>query len=150
MIRVKKLFIPEGAMCDTKKWMSASSVTIHWIGPYPAQTPEQVRDWWIKSGGEASAHYIIKDDKCIQCWPDTKVAWHCGNKKGNESSIGIEIVPMNASGEFSEQSINTLRELIALRFSTLPILRHYDWSGKNCPAYYCDDKNWSTLLKSLS
>jgi len=147
---IKKL-IPEGIKCDTKRHFEAGQpdiITIHWIGPYPNQTPDIVRDWWIKSGGEASAHFIIKDDVCMQCWETDKVAWHAGCKAGNYSSIGIEVIPCNKEGEFSEKSIATLKELL----NSLPrmtIVRHHDWTGKDCPRYYCDNDRWRELLKKL-
>lgn len=145
-------FIPDGLPCDTKKYFpdnGLSSITIHWIGPYPHHTPDIVRDWWIKSKGEASAHYIIKDAECIQCWPINKIAWHAGCSAGNNTSLGIEVVPQNVEGIFSESSIQTLKELLAT-LPKLKIVRHFDWTKKECPKYYCDDKEWQKLLVKIS
>ena len=144
-------FIPEGLNCDTKMKFSEGQpnvITIHWIGPYPNQTPDIVRDWWIKSNGEASAHFIIKDDEVMQCWPIDKVAWHAGCKAGNSTSIGIEVIPKTAAGEFSEETIKTLKELLD-SLPRLPIVRHFDWTGKSCPAFYCNSAAWNELLKKL-
>lgn len=143
-------YIPEGSKCDTKRFLdNTSTVTIHWIGPYPEQTPDQVRKYWIDSNGEASAHFIIKDDECLQCWPISKAAWHAGGPAGNYSSIGIEVIPENKEGRFSDASIETLRELLDKYFKDLPLVRHYDWSGKDCPKYYVDNNNWTDLLEKL-
>lgn len=146
-----KNYLPEGSKCDTKRNFDKdqpSVITIHYIGPYPGQSPAQVREWWEVSEGEASAHFIIKDDIVIQCWPVTKMAWHAGCKAGNTTSIGIEVVPRNAAGEFSERSIATLKELLDT-LPKLPLVRHYDWTGKLCPAYYVDNDKWTELLKKL-
>ena len=146
---LKKDFIPDGLPCDTKtKLKDFDSITIHWTGPYPEQTPAQVRDYWIKSGGEASAHFIIKDSNVLQCWPLDKVAWHAGCPAGNNSSIGIEIIPMNKAGEFSKLSIKTLSQLLDT-LPNKPLVRHYDWTGKKCPQYYCDSNKWADLLNEL-
>ena len=143
-------YIPEGSKCDTKRFLdNTSTVTIHWIGPYPEQTPDQVRKYWIDSNGEASAHFIIKDDECLQCWPISKAAWHAGGPAGNYSSIGIEVIPENKEGRFSDESIETLRELLDKYFKNLPLVRHYDWSGKDCPKYYVNNDNWEYLLERL-
>ena len=143
-------YIPEGSKCDTKRSLdNATTVTIHWIGPYPGQTPEQVRKYWIDSKGEASAHFIIKDDECLQCWPISKAAWHAGCPAGNYSSIGIEVVPENIDGRFSNASIETLKALLDKYFKDLPLVRHYDWTGKDCPKYYVDSNNWHDLLEKL-
>lgn len=150
-MKFKQNFIPENAKCSTHHGFDngrANVITIHWIGPYPEQTPEQVRDWWIKSNGEASAHYIIKDEECLQCWPLDVVAWHAGCRAGNYTSIGIEVIPRNKEGEFSDSSINTLKELLST-LPRLPIVRHYDWTGKDCPKWYCATDKWECLLKQL-
>lgn len=148
---IEKL-IPEGLPCDTKQWFGEGgplSITIHWIGPYPHHTLDIVRDWWIRSKGEASAHYIIKNDECMKCWPDNKIAWHAGCAAGNKTSIGIEVVPQDIRGIFSASSIQTLKELIA----TLPrvkIVRHYDWTKKECPKWYVDDHEWAKLRDAIT
>lgn len=151
MLKIKEAFIPDTCSCATHHGFDNgkfSVITIHWIGPYPGQTPEQVRNYWITSKGEASAHFIIKDDECLQCWPLDVVAWHAGCRAGNYSSIGIEVIPKDTDGEFSEKSINTLKQLLDT-LPKLPIVRHYDWTGKDCPKYYCNNERWERLLKIL-
>ena len=149
---LKQDFLPEGIPCDSREWFSAkrpSSVTIHWIGAYPAQTPSIVRAWWLTGGGEASAHLIVKDEEALQCWPFDKVAWHCGSPTGNRCSIGIEVVPESIDGKFSEKSILTLRGILDDFFPDVPLKRHYDWSGKDCPLYYIDEEQWGSLKTAL-
>jgi len=148
----KQDFIPENAKCNTHNHFDnemGTTVTIHWIGPYPGQTPEQVRSYWITSNGEPSAHFIIKDDECLQCWPINKAAWHAGCRAGNYTSIGIEVIPENEAGKFSEKSIATLKELLDRYFPNLPLVRHYDWTGKECPKYYVNINEWKALLEKL-
>lgn len=150
-MEIKQNFIPEDSRCATHHGFDngqASVITIHWIGPYPGQTPEQVRDYWIKSGGEASAHFIIKNDECLQCWPLDTVAWHAGCRAGNYTSLGIEVVPETVDGKFSDKSIETLKALLAT-LPKWPVVRHYDWTGKDCPKYYCDTNKWEDLLKKI-
>jgi len=150
-MKLIKNYIPEGARCSTHHGFDngqASIITIHWTGPLPNQTPEQVRNYWI-SNGEASAHFIIKDEVCLQCWPTDTVAWHAGCRAGNYTSLGIEVIPKNEAGEFSDKSITTLKELIAT-LPKMPIVRHYDWTSKDCPRYYCDVNKWQELLAKIS
>lgn len=149
---ITRQFIPDGIPCDTKRHFDKgqpSCITIHYTGPLPNQTPTQVRKYWIDCKGEASAHFIIKDDEVLQCWPLSKVAWHAGCKAGNDTSIGIEVIPENKEGKFSEQSIATLKELLET-LPKLPIVRHYDWTGKACPAYYTQKDRWVSLLDKIS
>lgn len=145
--------IPSDSKCDTHQTFQTgcpSTITIHWVGPYPGQTPKVVRDWWVTSGGEASAHYIVKDDEVLQCWPINKVAWHAGCKAGNLTSIGIEVIPEDKTGKFSDKSIATLRELLNNVLPRLPVVRHYDWTGKECPKYYCNLERWKDLLLKVN
>lgn len=144
-------YIPDNLPCDTKMKFAEgqlSVITIHWIGPYPNQTPDIVRNWWITSKGEASAHFIVKEDEVMQCWPIDKIAWHAGCRAGNYSSIGIEVIPCNIQGRFSEKTIKTLKELLDT-LPRLPLVRHFDWTGKDCPRYYCDSNEWKELLEKL-
>ncbi len=150
-MKLTENFIPEGLPCDTKtKFQDGqpSIITIHWIGPYPNQTPDNVRTWWINSKNEASAHFIVKEDDVMQCWPTDKVAWHAGCKAGNNTSIGIEVIPCNTQGRFSEKTIRTLKELLDT-LPRLPLVRHFDWTGKDCPSYYCNNNEWNELLEKL-
>lgn len=150
-MNIRQDFIPEGTKCDTRQLFSSNSlsaITIHWIGPFPGQTPEHVRNYWINSGGDASAHYIVKDDEVLQCWPENKIAWHAGCRAGNLTSIGIEVIPCNIQGRFSERTIKTLKELLDT-LPKLPLVRHFDWTGKDCPKYYCDNAEWKELLNKL-
>lgn len=150
-MQLVKNLIPEGSVCDTGKHFvdhKATNITIHYTGPLPKQTPEEVRKYWIDSKGEPSAHFIIKDDECLQCWEIDKIAWHTGTKAGNHCSIGIEVIPEDKQGKFSEKSIQTLKELLQT-LPHLPIVRHYDWNAKKCPAYYVIDSRWKALLEQI-
>lgn len=141
---------------------AVDSITIHWIGPYPRQTPSDVLHWWKTgtdgTGIEASAHYIIHRDHCVQCIPMDEVAWHCGSK-GNYSSIGIEVIPKDIAGVFEEQTCETLRSLIRMLrgelSKELPLKRHYDWTKKDCPKWYTPaavggESHWEELKEYLN
>jgi N-acetyl-anhydromuramyl-L-alanine amidase AmpD len=119
-------------------------IVIHWIGAYPHQTVETPWRWWEYGadgkGVEASAHFIVKDKQVLQCLSLSMVGWHSGDYR-NFDSIGIEVIPKNTEGEFSKETIGTLRELIQyIRNETrlpLTLERHYDGKQKkDCPRYY--------------
>jgi len=127
-------------------------IIIHWIGPYPWQNVLDPWNCWENenpvtgkldgTGKQASAQFILKDVNVIQCAKLDEVLWHSGDMR-NYDSIGIEVIPMNIDGEFSMQSIDTLRLLIQhIRKETgleLPLKRHFDGTqGKPCPEYYTE------------
>jgi len=164
---VKQEFIQRGNLARPGILLSnPTSITIHWIGPYPNQVPADVIKWWTRADLQpaqaASAHYIIKDELCVQCIPEGEVAWHCGCK-GNYTSIGIEVIPVNKIGEFSADTIATLQQLLK-HLPQVELKRHYDWTGKDCPRYYTNvtdlftdrqpnppggDERWTELVKEL-
>lgn len=150
-MNIKEDFIPEGLPCDTKQWFKNgeyTGITIHWIGPYPGQSPADVRKWWIDSKGQASAHVVIKENDVLICWPLNKCAWHAGDRVGNSTNIGIEVIPKNKEGEFSEKTIETLKEFLAT-LKPVKLMRHYDWTRKDCPRFYCNDAKWEELKKKI-
>ena len=150
--KFKEALLPDNIPCATKKDFGKgcpNSLTIHWIGPYPKQDCNIVRNWWLTGGQQGSAHFIIKDNDVMQCWPLSRTAWHAGNSEGNNTSIGIEVVPKNEEGEFSDESIETLKAFIDDFFPSLPLKRHYDWSKKDCPRYYVNEERWAELKRRL-
>jgi len=136
-----------------------TSITLHCIGPYPNLAVTTLRYWWLTGpdgkGKQVSSHFIIKDGDCIQCIPLEEVAWHMGTRVESYSSISIELVPENRKGMFSTQSLVTLKALVDT-LPPLPIKRHYDWTGNNCPLYYTPaaedghgQERWEAMLTYL-
>ena len=139
-------------------------IIIHWIGPYPGQSIYAPWYWWEdgsdKTGVQASAHFIVKGKDVLQALPLNEVGWHSGDAR-NYHSIGIEVIPMNSDGVFSQETVETLKELIADIRKTYPrakLERHYDGiQKKDCPKWYTPlardgkvgDKRWLALRNYL-
>lgn len=159
-LNIKQMFLSPGKKArglwtqnpTTKEWVynqvfftkPIDRITLHWIGPFPHHTPEGVRNWWENgsdgSGIQSSTHFIVKEIIVLQTLPLDEVGWHSSDAR-NYSSIGIEVIPMNLTGEFSRQTMNTLKELVQyIRKEIgrdLILDRHFD-NGvrKDCPRYY--------------
>lgn len=145
-------FLPESHPSNTKQIFPngmPESITIHYTGEQYGQTPQVVRDWWLSQSNGVAAHFVIKDNVCLQVLPTYKTAYHCGNPVGNRTSLGIEVIPYDASGIFSAQSRQTLKDLLSL-FPPLPLVRHHDWNGKLCPKYYLDENKWKQLKLAIT
>ena len=121
-----------------------TGIVIHWIGPYPNQRPNAVRNWWEMGpdgqGVTASAHFVVKDREVLQCLPLNEIGWHSGDER-NYKMIGIEVCPADIRGEFSDATIETLKELVEHIRETSPgaatLQRHFDGKqGKDCPRFY--------------
>lgn len=102
----------------------------------------------------ASAHYIVGlDGEIVRCIPDDEIAFHAGNADVNRRSIGIEVCHPDDSGQYNETTYRALVRLVSwlcvkydIPFSG--VIRHYDVTGKLCPAYYVNNpKEWE-LFKS--
>ena len=97
----------------------------------------------------ASAHYFVDDDSITRSVPDDFVAYHCGAYQykhpscRNANSIGIEMCDAKRDGKVmaTEKTIQNAAELVyqLCKQYGIPydhIIRHYDVTGKLCPAYW--------------
>lgn len=126
------------------------------------------RDNVVKS----SAHYFVDDDSITQSVGDLSVAWAVGGKKWsdiqktgggtmfgivtNNNSISIEMCDTKRDGTLMATEA-TLERAAALgralmKKYNIPIenvFRHFDVTGKHCPAYFMDLKEWNNFKKRL-
>ena len=118
---------------------------------------------------KASAHRFVDDDSVTISVPDNYVAYHCGGGlQGNTghkfykictntNSIGIEMCDTIRNGKH-EVSSKTRANAIALgkeivkKYSIKKenVIRHYDVTGKNCPAYFVkDEEAWKKFRDEI-
>lgn len=107
------------------------------------------------SGGNrnASADFFVDQDGTIYQFNANirnYYSWHCGDRNAsgiiNKNSIGIEFVSDGC--EFTVAQKKALKELIAYlrnEFGVTEVVRHYDASGKSCPAFYVNEGRWNEL-----
>lgn len=101
-----------------------------------------------------SSHYIIGlDGTIIQCVPLDEIAYASNDR--NEDTISIECCHPDKSGEFTDETYNSLVSLVAwlcgeYKIQSDDIIRHYDVTGKNCPKYYVEhSKKWKKFKKDV-
>lgn len=156
-----------GGRRDTSK---IKYLVIHYTGN-DGDTDESNGRYFARTVVQASAHYFVDDDSITQSVPDDYVAWHCGGKKyascshtgggkyygkcTNTNSISIEICDDVRNGAVCPsyatiQNALELAEHLIAKYS-IPkenVIRHFDVTGKLCPAYWCGssikDNNWKT------
>ena len=112
----------------------------------------------------ASAHYFVDEKEIWQSVADRDTAFHCGAKRyrhpscRNGNSIGIELCSRKDSrGKFyfKEETVNKALDLTRKLMKQYNvdincILRHYDVTGKNCPAPFVETNSlWQKFLNSL-
>lgn len=139
-------------------------IVVHYTGN-DGDTDENNGNYFKNNVVEASAHYFVDDDSITQTVPDDYVAWHCGAKSykhancRNTNSIGVEICDDVKNGVIypSEKTIENALELVKalMKKYSVPqenVIRHYDVTGKLCPAYWCGttekDAKWLSAFWS--
>ncbi len=103
----------------------------------------------------ASAHYFIDDitPEIYQSVAEGDTAWHAGNWAMNCRAIGIEVV--SAGEDFSVVEVDKLswlvRKLMAkYGIGASGVIRHYDVTGKLCPAPYVAASKWAALKAAIT
>lgn len=99
----------------------------------------------------ASAHFIIGiEGEILQLVPLDEVAYAVQTR--NEDSISIECCYKYDNGQFTQETYDSLIDLLAWLADTFElepedILRHYDCGGKLCPLYYVENEDAWRILK---
>ena len=110
----------------------------------------------------ASAHWFVDEQGVVASVPEEAAAWHCGAKTyvhprcRNANSIGIELCSRKTDGiyRFAPQTVKNAVKLVRQLMKTYDIpadrvLRHYDVTGKACPAPFLAQEVWENFLEEL-
>ena len=121
-------------------------------------------DYFSRNAVGASAHYFVDENGYGQSVKDQDTAWHCGANQykhpdcRNANSIGIELCSKKDSRGnyyFMDQTVYNAAALARQLMQTYGIdrahvLRHYDVTGKRCPAPMVDNPTlWENFLNLL-
>lgn len=121
-------------------------------------------DYFAGNAVGASAHYFVDENGYGQSVKDQDTAWHCGASSyrheacRNANSIGMELCSRKDSRGnyyFMDQTVYNAAALARQLMQTYGIdrahvLRHYDVTGKRCPAPMVDNPTlWENFLNLL-
>lgn len=127
-------------------------------------TAQNNLDYFSRNVVQASAHYFVDENGCEQSVKDTDTAYHCGATAykhpscRNANSIGIELCSrIDSKGNYYfmdatvENAAALARQLMqAYGIDRDHVLRHYDVTGKKCPAPMVDNTTlWQNFLAML-
>jgi N-acetylmuramoyl-L-alanine amidase CwlA len=95
-----------------------------------------------RNDNSTSFHIAVDDKEAIQAIPFNRNAWHAGdgrNGEGNRKYIAVEICYSLSGGARFIKAEKNAAEVIAQLLKDRGwgvdrVKRHYDFSGKNCPA----------------
>jgi len=134
-----------------------NSIFVHYTAN-PGTSARQNRSYFANLAEtqerSASAHFIIGyEGEIVQCIPLDEQAYAVMTR--NEDSISIECCYLEEDGEFTQETYDSLVQLLAwleqkYHLGSEDILRHYDCGGKKCPIYYVEHEDaWERLLHDV-
>lgn len=136
-------------------------------------TDESNAKYFKTANRKASAHCFVDDDSVTISVPYTYVAWSVGGNRysnykttggaslyrvaTNNNTINIELCDTVKNGKY-DVSARTLENAIQLTKDLMKkynipvsnVIRHFDVTGKSCPAYYVDNNKWNQVKQRLS
>lgn len=136
-------------------------IVVHYVGA--VSTAKNNVDYYASQKLQASAHYFVDETSIWQSVKDSDRAWHCGGGLqgsnghslhgicSNSNSIGIEMCCKKTKSGiwyFEKATIENTVDLIKylMKKHSIPIervVRHFDVTGKNCPAPYVNETEWA-------
>ena len=137
-------------------------LVIHYTAA-PGDTAENNGKYFAREKTGSSAHYFVDENTVVRSVPEAYVAWHCGANHyrhptcRNGNSIGIEICTKGGNGtywfapEAVERAKALTRELMKkYNIGEDRVLRHYDVTGKICPAPFMEQAAWESFKEGLT
>lgn len=145
-------------------------IVIHYTAN-DGDTDEANANYFNGANRKASAHYFVDDDSVTQSVKDNYVAWSVGGsrysnykttggakyykKATNTNTISIELCDDRKNGTIYpsaktiENAIELTKDLMEkYNIPASKVIRHFDVTGKPCPAYWCGtaskNKKWET------
>lgn len=149
--------VSEFVQCDPRNYTRGrggnpvNTVVVHYTGTNASAHNNLL--YFSRNSAGASAHYFIdRDGTLCQSVSESDTAWHAGSWQTNQHSVGIECV--SAGEDFTEEQVATLGELVRDLMARYGIpegsvIRHYDVTGKLCPAPYVDASKWAALKSRI-
>ena len=159
--------------CNKSNYTLGRSIPIEYIViHYTANNGDTAKgncNYFANNIVKASAHYFVDENSVWQSVAEKDTAWHCGGvlqgsgghmfykKCMNSNSIGIELCSRkdsNGNYYFKEQTLKNTSELVRdiMKRRNIPIervIRHYDVTGKICPAPLINETEWKKFKQMI-
>lgn len=152
--------------CNSANYLKCTSrevsyIVIHYTGNSKDSAKANANHFHNAYGTNASAHYFVDDNEIYQSVALHDRAYHCGaksykhNEARNANSFGIEMCC--TAGNYKVSSITQknaaylcayLCQMINIKSEQVDkyVIRHYDVTGKKCPAQFVDNESeWDSF-----
>lgn len=129
-------------------------ITIHSTANEKSSAQNE-RGWLVNPSNNriASWHIAVDEKEAIEAIPLDEIAYHAGDKIGNNLSIGIEICESGNREKTLKNAVILVADILYRKGWDMDRLRrHFDWSGKNCPRIfnYNNWEGWTKFKKDVS
>ena len=172
-MEIKQLRANVGNCGPARNAQAIKYIVIHYTGN-DGDTAMNNAKYYASTVVKSSAHYFVDNKEIVQSVPDLRVAWAVGGKKypscpqtgggtlygkcTNTNSISIEICDAVRDGVYKPAPetvaavLDLTRELMKnYNVPAANVIRHFDVTGKLCPAYWTSDAVWrSEFLDKLN
>ena len=146
-------------------------LVVHYTGN-DGDTAERNARYFQDTVSRTSAHYFVDDGEIIRSVPDLTVAWAVGGRKyadagrtgggtmygeiNNFNSLSVELCDTRRDGVYQATELTMARAAALCRWLMerygIPagrVYRHFDVTGKRCPAYLIDAEKWAAFKRRL-
>lgn len=89
LINILKKFVTGNRRYRAQELFTPQGIVVHSIGVTQPDADALYR-YWASDGSAYVTHYVLDDEKIIQCMPDNLRCWHVGSP-GNSKWIGVEM-----------------------------------------------------------
>lgn len=170
----KKYLVTENKFSrPNKKRLSTDEIIVH-FSQGPGQTALKVRDFLEHRLSYGGYNFLVDDTNILQLTEDEEMAPHVGGKMTslfeskfgkqrfyngysiqNWHTIGVCFCHPDTTGKPTDKTYANLVSVLAdlcIRYNKGPdnLYRHYDVTGKDCPAYYVKNFGaWEKLKKDV-
>lgn len=136
---------------------SATEIAIHQTGNVGKGANAEMHGKLQVNGNTRTAgwHYTVDDKEAVQSFPHSARVYHTGTTHGHKNAIAVEIC-INSDGDYKKAIANAVELVKKIMkqegISINNVKRHYDYSGKICPAQIMDNKegiSWTDFKNML-
>ena len=162
-MEIKQLRANAGNYGPARNAQAIKYIVIHYTGN-DGDTAMNNAKYYAGNVVKTSAHYFVDEKEIVQSVDDLRIAWAVGGKKYpscsqtgggtmygrclNANSISIEICDAKKDGVYApdaravERALALTRELMKkYNIPASNVIRHFDVTGKLCPAYWSGKEN---------
>ena len=162
-MEIKQLRANVGNYGPARNAQAIRYIVIHYTGN-DGDTAMNNAKYYASTVVKSSAHYFVDNKEIVQSVPDLRVAWAVGGGKypscpqtgggtlynicRNTNSISIELCDAKRDGTYAPapETIAAALELTRslMKKYNIPasnVIRHFDVTGKLCPAYWAGREN---------